>query len=557
MSADSFDYIIIGSGSAGSLLANRLSGNPDVRVALIEAGPSDRQFPVNVKTLMPVGNIFLLPHDRYNWKHTLTGNEAIGDRTINFPRGKLFGGCSAINGSVYIRGQRQDYDDWGKAGNEGWSYDEVLPAFRAVENYWGPVSGFHGTGGELDVQKPRTINPLTLAFIESAVQAGHKRNDDFAGDYPEGFGRYDLNQRNGTRLSSARAFLHPALERRNLTVFSDALVRRIVVDRGRAVGLEMTQAGAGRTLSAAREIILSAGAINSPQLLMLSGIGPAEHLRKHGIEVEHDLPGVGANLQDHPTVHVAMSNPSAESYALSRKALPRILLSPLKYLFQRDGMLASNVAEAGGFVCTSAEGGRPDIQMTFLVGLKSNARTIPSTHGLMILVQLLRPLSAGSVRLMSNRAEDKPVIDPNFFAHREDMDTLIKGFKEARRILAQPAFSAMVGEEIEPGAHVQSDAEIEAALRKIVNTAYHPTGTCKMGPDSDPMAVVDSRLRVRGVRGLRVVDASTMPAIISGNTSAPTMMIAQRAAQFIIEDAQTSNFAAAAPIQVPSRKRSM
>lgn len=541
--SDSFDYIVIGSGSAGSLMANRLSADPANRVALIEAGPSDKQWPVNLKTAMPVGNIFLLPHAKYNWKQALTGNAAVNDRTINFPRGKLFGGCSAINGGVYIRGQRADYDAWADAGNDGWAYDDVLPAFKAVENYAGPDTPWHGKGGELDVQKPKSWNPVSAAIVDAAEQAGHRRNDDFASDRQDGFGRYDLNQRNGTRLSSARAFLHPALDRANLTVMADTMVRRILFDRGRAVGLEIETNGARSTIAARREIILCAGATNSPQLLMLSGIGPQDHLREMGIDLVHHLPGVGAHLQDHPTVHVAMENPSAESYAVTAKVLPRILASPFKYLLKREGMLASNVAEAGGFLCTDGTG-RPDIQITFLAGLKLDARSVPRRHGYMGLIQLLRPKSSGSVRLASNRPEDKPVIDPNFFADPYDMQTLIAGFRACRHIFAQPALGAMTGAEIEPGAQHQSDAEIDAALRKIVNTAYHPTGTCKMGPDSDPMAVVDNRLRVRGVSGLRVVDASVMPDIISGNTSAPTMMIAQRAAQFILQDAVTSNIAA-------------
>ncbi|MFQ3896174.1 glucose-methanol-choline oxidoreductase [Sphingobium sp. GW456-12-10-14-TSB1] len=541
--SDSFDYIVIGSGSAGSLMANRLSADPANRVALIEAGPSDKKWPVNLKTAMPVGNIFLLPHAKYNWKQALTGNAAVNNRTINFPRGKLFGGCSAINGGVYIRGQRADYDAWAEAGNDGWAYDDVLPAFKAVENYAGPDTPWHGKGGELDVQKPKSWNPVSAAIVDAAEQAGHRRNDDFASDRQDGFGRYDLNQRNGTRLSSARAFLHPVLDRANLTVMADTMVRRILFDRGRAVGLEIETGGARSAIAARREIILCAGATNSPQLLMLSGIGPQDHLREMGIDLVHHLPGVGAHLQDHPTVHVAMENPSAESYAVSAKVLPRILASPFKYLLKREGMLASNVAEAGGFLCTDGTG-RPDIQITFLAGLKLDARSVPRRHGYMGLIQLLRPKSSGSVRLASNRPEDKPVIDPNFFADPYDMQTLIAGFRACRHIFAQPALAAMTGAEIEPGAQHQSDAEIDAALRKIVNTAYHPTGTCKMGPDSDPMAVVDSRLRVRGVSGLRVVDASVMPDIISGNTSAPTMMIAQRAAQFILQDAVTSNIAA-------------
>jgi choline dehydrogenase-like flavoprotein len=540
---DSFDYIVIGSGSAGSLMANRLSADPAVSVCLIEAGPSDRQWPVNIKTAMPVGNIFLLPHARYNWQHSLSGNAAIGGRKIGFPRGKLWGGSSAINGGVYIRGQREDYAGWVAAGNPGWGYDDVLPAFKALENYAGPDKPWHGKGGELDVQKPASWNPIAEAIVNATRQAGHTPNDDFAGERQAGFGRYDLNQRRGTRLSSARAFLHPVLARPNLTILSDTMARRILFDRGRATGITIEQAGMQRELAARREVVLCGGAINSPQLLMLSGIGPADHLRTMGIETLCDLPGVGAHLQDHPTVHLSMENPTGEAYALSARSFGRALISAFQYLFKREGMLASNVAECGGFLCTDGSG-RPDIQITFLVGLKANARVIPSEHGYMALIQLLRPKSAGSVRLASNRPEDKPVIDPNFFADPYDMRTLIAGFKEARRIFAQPALAAMTGAEIEPGAAVQTDAQIEAALRAIVNTAYHPTGTCKMGPDNDPMAVVDGRCRVRGVSALRVVDASVMPAIVSGNTSAPTMMIAQRIAGFILADAIQSNIAA-------------
>lgn len=534
----SFDYIVVGSGSAGSVLANRLSADPRISVALIEAGPSDRKWPVNIKTIMPVGNIFLIPHARYNWQQQLNGGKAIDGRVIGFPRGKLFGGCSAINGGVYIRGQEEDYAGWVQSGNPGWGWEDVLPVFKRLENYHGPDKPWHGKGAELDVEKPASYNPITTAIIEAAAQAGHYRNDDFASERKDGFGRYDLNQRRGTRLSAARAFLHPALGRPNLTVFEETLVRRIVVEDDRAIGIEIERDGKRDILNAESEVLVSAGATNSPHLLMLSGIGESYALSAAGVETKHELPGVGAHLQDHPTVHLSVDNPSGESYAMSRSALPRNALAPFEYLLRRKGMFASNVAECGGFVSTDGSG-RPDIQITFLVGLKGDARKVPSDHGFMALIQLLRPNSEGRVRLASNRPEDKPMIEPNFFDDPRDMATLIAGFREARRIFDQPALAAMRGKELEPGAEHISDAELDAALRKIVNTAYHPTGTCKMGPASDPLAVVDNRLRVHGIDGLRVIDASIMPSIISGNTSAPTMMIAQRAADFILEERET------------------
>ncbi|GGD79859.1 GMC family oxidoreductase [Croceicoccus mobilis] len=545
----SFDYIVIGSGPGGSVLANRLSADPAVSVALIEAGPSDRKWPVNIKTIMPVGNIFLIPHARYNWQQQLTGGDAIDGRVIGFPRGKLFGGCSAINGGVYIRGQEEDYASWVQAGNPGWGWDDVLPVFKRLENYHGPDKSWHGKGAELDVEKPASFNPITTAIIDAAVEAGHYHNEDFAAERKDGFGRYDLNQRRGTRLSAARAFLHPALGRSNLSVFDETLVRRIITDDGRATGVEIERAGKREIMTARNEVLVCAGATNSPQLLMLSGIGDRDALSKVGVDPVHHLPGVGAHLQDHPTVHISVENPTGESYANSRSALLRNALAPFKYALKREGMFASNVAECGGFVCTDGSG-RPDIQLTFLVGLKGNARVVPSNHGFMALIQLLRPNSEGRVRLASNRAEDKPIIEPNFFDDPRDMATLIAGFREARRIFAQPALAAMRGKEIEPGAEHVSDQELDKALRKIVNTAYHPTGTCKMGPASDPLAVVDDRLRVHGIDGLRVVDASVMPSIISGNTSAPTMMIAQRAADFILEERKTHSSQAAEPARV-------
>jgi choline dehydrogenase len=531
-----FEFIVIGAGAAGCLLANRLSKDPAMRVALIEAGASDLHFPVNLKTTLPVGNVFLLPDARYNWQHVYRGGPEVNGRQIPCPRGKLFGGCTSVNGTVYMRGHPTDYDEWAASGNDGWGYQDILASYKQHENYIGRPSSLHGSGGELDVRKPGENNRLAHALIEAAVQRGHQRNDDFNGERQDGFGIFDLNQRRGVRLSSSRAFLHPVLGRSNLKVFADTLVERINFSGSQAVGVTIRRDGERQRLLASREIVVAAGTVNSPQLLMLSGVGPAEMLRRHDIRVVQDLPGVGANLQDHPTVSVAMNNPGAESYALSWRTAPRVAAAPFRYLFARRGMLASNAAEAGGFLRSSPELDRPDLQMTFMVGLKDNPRTLPRRHGFVLHVAVLRPATRGQLELASADPAVRPLMHPNFLQDRDDLQRLIYGLKEARRIIAMPALARYAGKELSPGPNVSTDADIEAFIRANVATTYHPTGTCKMGPARDPMAVVDSRLRVHGLTGLRVADASIMPSIIGGNTSAPAMMIGERAANFILED---------------------
>jgi choline dehydrogenase len=545
-----FDFVVVGAGAAGCLIANRLSKDPAARVALIEAGPSDLNFPVNVKTTLPIGNVFLLPHARYNWQHVYSGGPAVNGRQIPCPRGKLFGGCTSVNGTVYMRGHPTDYDEWAALGNEGWSYQDVLESYRQHENRIGKPSRFHGSGGDLDVRKPKESNPLAHALIEAAVQAGHARNDDFNGEHQNGFGIFDLNQRDGVRLSSSRAFLHPALNRTNLRVFADTLVERINFQGNRAVGVTIRQDGRKTMLQASTEVVLAGGTVNSPQLLMLSGVGLAAQLRRHNIAIVEDLPGVGANLQDHPTVSVAMSNPGAQSYALSWRTAPRVALAPLRYLFGRSGMLASNAAEAGGFLCSRPGLDRPDLQMTFMVGLKDNPRTLPRRHGFVLHVAVLRPATRGRLELSSADPTARPLMYPHFLESRADVDALIAGLKEARRIMSMPALARHSGTELSPGPAVVSDADLEAFVRANVATTYHPVGTCKMGPRHDAMAVVDSRLRVHGTTGLRVADASIMPNIIGGNTSAPSMMIGERAAEFILQDRKGS--AATAGQEIPS-----
>jgi choline dehydrogenase len=530
-----FDYIIVGAGAAGCVLANRLSADPAIRVALVEAGPSDRHFPVNWKTSIPIGNVFLLPHARYNWQHQFQGGAGVNDREVPCPRGRLFGGSTSVNGTVYIRGNALDYDDWQAKGNTGWSFRDVLPYFRKHENREAGANERHGSGGELDVQPLRDTNPLSHAFVEAAKQAGHAHNTDFNGGEQDGFGLFELNQRNGLRLSSSRAFLHPVLQRPNLSVFADAMALRIVLDGRRAVGVALGQEGRAIELRANAEVVVCAGAVNSPQLLMLSGIGPAAMLRKHGIAVAHDLPGVGENLQDHPTVSVAMANPGAQSYAVTWRALPRLALAPWRYLFSRRGMLSSNAAEAGGFMRTLPGLDRPDVQFTFMVGMKESARTMPRRHGLMCHVGLLRPATRGRLELASADPRAKPVMHARFLEDPRDVETLVRGVKEARRILGMPAMARYTSAELAPGADVATDAQLEAYVRQYTNTTYHPVGTCKMGPASDPMSVVDAQLRVHGIDGLRVADASIIPDIIGGNTAAPSMMIGERAAAFILE----------------------
>ncbi len=530
-----FDYIIVGAGAAGCVLANRLSADPAIRVALVEAGPSDRRFPVNWKTSIPIGNVFLLPHTRYNWQHQFQGGAGVNNREVPCPRGRLFGGSTSVNGTVYIRGNALDYDDWQAKGNAGWSFRDVLPYFRKHENREAGANERHGSGGELDVQPLRDTNPLSHAFVEAATQAGHAHNTDFNGGEQDGFGLFELNQRNGLRLSSSRAFLHPVLQRPNLNVFADAMVERIVLDGRRAVGVALVQEGRAIELRANAEVVVCAGAVNSPQLLMLSGIGPAAMLRKHGIAVAHDLPGVGENLQDHPTVSVAMANPGAQSYAVTWRALPRLALAPWRYLFSRRGMLSSNAAEAGGFMRSLPGLDRPDLQFTFMVGMKESARTMPRRHGLMCHVGLLRPATRGRLELASADPRAKPVMHARFLEDPRDVETLVRGVKEARRILGMPAMARYTSAELAPGADVATDAQLEAYVRQYTNTTYHPVGTCKMGPASDPMSVVDARLLVHGIDRLRVADASIIPDIIGGNTAAPSMMIGERAAAFILE----------------------
>jgi choline dehydrogenase len=531
---DGFDYVIVGAGSAGCVLANRLSADPGVRVALIEAGPSDQSLLAKILINVPAGVFRTIGSPRYNWLFAYEPDPKVGGKPIFCPRGRVLGGSSAINGMIYIRGHRRDYDDWAAAGADGWAWRDVLPYFRKSENHEAGADDFHAVGGELNVARQRDPHPVNEAWLEAAGSLQFPRSADFNGAEQDGFGYWEVNQKNGERLSSSRAFLEPVSRRPNLKVITGALTRRVLIENGRAAGVEIARGGQLERISAKREVIVSGGAISSPQILMLSGIGPAEELRRHGIEVVLDLPGVGENLQDHQDVMLCYSSPSPTLYGYSLKALPWMLAAPFKYLFQRKGPFSTNTVESGGFVRSSAGLEQPDLQLILGPEYMNQNRSIPRGHGFSFHVSLLQPKSRGRITLASADPAAKPKLHANFLSdpEGEDLERLVRGFKIVRRLAEAPAMDSYRGEEVFPGPKVQSDEEIRQFTRDTLGTTFHPAGTCRMG--SDPMAVVDPQLRVRGVAGLRVVDASIMPKVVSGNTNAPVIMIAEKGADMIL-----------------------
>jgi len=530
---NSFDYIIVGAGSAGCVLANRLSDDPNVTVALIEAGPTDHGFPQKFLIDLPAGIWSMISNPRYNWSYTYETGDALGNRAIPCPRGRVLGGTSAINGMVYIRGHRNDFDGWVDKGADGWNYDAVLPYFKKSENYQYGASDYHGAGGELSVSDQRDPNPVGEIAMEAATQLQYRRTKDFNGAEQDGFGFWQVTQKNGNRASTARAFLDPVRDRRNLTVITDALTERIDLEGKRAVGITVRRRDGGPAiLKAKREVIVSGGAINSPQILMLSGIGPAADLHALGIAVRHELPGVGENLHDHQGIFMSWSSPDARLYGLSSGALPWMAASPFKYFLERKGAWTTNTCEAGGFVRSLPDLAQPDLQLLFFPQFMNQPQHfIPRGHGFSWHVSLLQPKSRGKLSLKTARPDDAPRLDSGFLTHDDDLNGIIRGFKEVRRLVAAPLMDKYRGAEIDPGPHVQSDDQIADFIRKNLGTTYHPAGTCKMGKDS--MAVVDPQLRVHGLDGLRVIDASIMPQVTSGNTNAPTIMIAESGADFI------------------------
>ena len=523
MSGVQFDTVIVGAGSAGCVLANRLSADPARSVCLIEAGRRDRSPLIHI----PAGLLGTLPTRHVNWAYQTEPQPGLGGRRGYQPRGRTLGGSSSINAMIYMRGHRTDYDDWAALGNAGWSYDEVLPLFRRSEDQQRGADLFHGVGGELAVSDLASPVAASHAFVESAICTGLARNLDFNGATQDGAGLYQVTQRRGRRCSAAVAFLDPVRKRENLTVLTGRQATRILFEERRAIGVEVIGPGGSARIAAGREVILSAGVFGSPQLLLLSGVGPREGLEHHGIALRHELPGVGANLADHVDLALVYGSSDRTLMGITLGTALRAIPGYFQWRCRGTGLLTTNFAEAGAFLRTREGLERPDVQLHFVNGLvDDHARRLHYGYGMSCHVAVLRPKSRGSLRLRSADPKVPPRIDPNFLAADEDLATLLAGVRRARAIMESAPLAPHRGVELfaEGG---DDDEALVARIRRRADTIYHPVGTCRMGLDA--MAVVDPGLRVRGIEGLSVVDASVMPTPIGGNTNAPTIMIAEKA----------------------------
>jgi len=535
LSSRMYDYIIIGAGSAGCVLANRLSENPENSVCLVEAGGSDK----SPFIYTPLGVIASLALGLFNWSFNSKKQSSMKDREIYCPRGKVLGGSSSINAMLYLRGQAQDYDRWNENGCAGWSFSEVLPYFKKSQHQERGECDLHGMNGPLNVADGRSRHEINAAFVEAGMQVGEAYRDDFNGEVQEGVGWFQCTQKDGQRHSAAAAYLHPVMaKRKNLTVLTNTQTRKILFEGKKAVGVEVLEKKQVRQLKAGKEIILSAGSFGSPQLLLLSGVGPKEKLESHNITQHHDLPGVGENLQEHVDVLVVAKDRSSRSWAALRPlTLIRSVGEVFNYLFSRRGMLSTSITESGGFIRVGENAVTPDVQIhSSALAMDDHGRSFSYflKYGYSLHACLLRPKSRGSVSLQSADPLADPIIDLNMLSDADDAKLLVKAVRRVREIMRAPALSKYTGDEIQPGPNCSSDAALDDFIRRKANHVYHPVGTCKMG--NDDQAVVDERLRVRGLENLRVVDASIMPTIVSGNTNAPTLMIGERGAEWILQD---------------------
>jgi len=553
-----FDYVIVGGGVAGCVVANRLTENPNVRVAMLEFGTSGNhkrqivRMPLGMVTFM-MPNLAFLGGTNMMYLYEAEPSRGLGNTKMMLPRGKALGGSSMVNRMIYIRGQKEDYDSWRDMGNSGWGYEDLLPYFKKSENFvlanepeatrnfrLGGKSvrdqidmAYHGIGGPVSVSPPRSPNRMCQTYFEACVEAGYPLNADFNGSTQEGIGYHWLTQKGGERWGAESSYANPAKERPNLHIITEARALKILMNGKRAIGAAYERNGEVHEIRAAKEVILATGAFISPQLLMLSGIGKADELRRHGIEVNHDLPGVGSNLQDHIDTWVKQRSTSNYTYGISWSTMHTNAMHVLKWFSARRGMFTSNTGEAGGFVKSGQDADRPDLQLFFCTTMAS-AQAADSFwgHGWAMHACLLRPRSVGHVGLKSSDPHDAPLIAPNFFDDPYDMEVLVRGVRIMRQITDQPAFNPHRGEEVAPGRAVERDEDIAAYIRQNCMTMYHPTSTCKMGIDR--MAVVSpSSLLVNGLENLSIVDASVMPAVISGNTFAPTVAVAEKAADLI------------------------